>query len=251
MLQFGLSAVQGGKRVIAGNNEPTLIANSGKAKFTLAAPVTRIMGLMPGDSIQFISTVAAIDAAIAERDADVVSWCEANGVEFGTEAAHAALLEEFAEYYIAKGIALYEKDGSPKLATIRMTAEEKAVSFELNKEAIAEQLGKPVEELKLEDYKPTTHAFSGSKLSTSSNLTGIGLQLTFSDSNVWAELKENLGDDAEKINRVFNVDLEKPTTVEIENGKVNGEEKEVVQVTAYKLVFKADEESNVRGAKQD
>ena len=133
MLQFGLSAVQGGKRVIAGNNEPTLIANSGKAKFTLAAPVTRIMGLMPGDSIQFISTVAAIDAAIAERDADVVAWCESAGVEFGTEAARAALLEEFAEYYIAKGIALYEKDGSPKLATIRMTAEEKAIK---NREAV-------------------------------------------------------------------------------------------------------------------
>lgn len=75
-LQFGMSAVQSGKRVMQTSNEPTLTANSTKAKFTLAAAVTRIMGLIPGDNVQFVSNIADIDAAIAERDADVMAWCE-------------------------------------------------------------------------------------------------------------------------------------------------------------------------------
>jgi hypothetical protein len=209
-LQFGFSAVQSGKRVMQSSNEPTLTANSTKAKFSLTGAVTRIMGLVPGDTVQFISNVADIDAAIAERDAEVVAWCEANNVEFGTEAARAALIQTFGEYGICKGVPLFEKDG------------------------------------KVDDYAPVTRAYSGARTSTSSNLNGVGLPLTFSDSSMWNELKENLGEDAEKINRVFEVKLNEPFSVAVETGRVIGDEKETVEVSAYKIVFQSDEEPSVR-----
>lgn len=240
-LQFGFSAVQSGKRVMQSSSEPTLTANSTKAKFSLTGAVTRIMGLVPGDTVQFISNVADIDAAITERDAEVVAWCEANNVEFGTEAARAALIQTFGEYGICKGVPLFEKDGKVKLVGVRMTAEQKAAAFELNKEKIAEELGKSVKEITIDNYNPTTRAYSGARTSTSSNLTGLGLPLTFSDSSMWSELKENLGDKAEKFNRVFEVNLNEPFVVAVETGKVIGDEKETVEVNAYKISFKADE----------
>lgn len=245
-LQFGFSAVQSGKRVMQSSNEPTLTANSTKAKFTLTGAVTRIMGLVPGDTVQFISNIADIVAAIAERDAEVVAWCEANNVEFGTETARAALIQTFGEYGICKGVPLFEKDGKVKLVGVRMTAEQKAAAFELNKEKIAEKLGKSVEEITIDDYSPVTRAYSGSRTSTSSNLNGVGLPLTFSDSSMWNELKENLGEDAEKINRVFEVKLNEPFSVAVETGRVIGDEKETVEVNAYKIVFQSDEEPSVR-----
>lgn len=245
-LHFGMSAVQSGKRVMQASNEPTLTANSTKAKFSLAGAVTRIMGLVPGDSVQFVSNIADIDAAIAERDAEVMAWCEENNVEFGTEAARAALIQNFGEYGICKGIPLFEKNGEIKLAGVRMTAEQKAAAFELNKERIAEEVGKSVEEVTIGDYNPTTHAYSGARTSTSSNLTGLGLPLTFSDSSMWSELKENLGDEAEKFNRVFEVNLNEPFVVAVETGKVIGDEKETVEVNAYKISFKSDEEPITR-----
>lgn len=245
-LQFGMSAVQSGKRVMQTSNEPTLIANSTKAKFSLTGAVTRIMGLIPGDNVQFVSNIADIDAAIAERDAEVMAWCEENNVEFGTEAARAALIQNFGEYGICKGVPLFEKNGEIKLAGVRMTAEQKAAAFELNKERIAEEVGKSVKEVTIDDYNPTTRAYSGARTSTSSNLTGLGLPLTFSDSSMWSELKENLGDEAEKFNRVFEVNLNEPFVVAVETGKVIGDEKETVEVNAYKISFKADEEPSAR-----
>lgn len=245
-LQFGMSAVQSGKRVMQASNEPTLTANSTKAKFSLTGAVTRIMGLVPGDNVQFVSNIADIDAAIAERDAEVMAWCEENNVEFGTEAARAALIQNFGEYGICKGVPLFEKNGEIKLAGVRMTAEQKAAAFELNKERIAEEVGKSVEEVTIDDYNPTTRAYSGSRTSTSSNLTGLGLPLTFSDSSMWSELKENLGDEAEKFNRVFEVNLNEPFVVAVETGKVIGDEKETVEVNAYKISFKVDEEPITR-----
>lgn len=245
-LHFGMTAVQSGKRVMQASNEPTLTANSTKAKFSLAGAVTRIMGLVPGDNVQFVSNIADIDAAIAERDAEVMAWCEENNVEFGTEAARAALIQNFGEYGICKGVPLFEKNGEIKLAGVRMTAEQKAAAFELNKERIAEEVGKSVEEVTIDDYNPTTRAYSGARTSTSSNLTGLGLPLTFSDSSMWSELKETLGNEAEKFNRVFEVNLNEPFVVAVETGKVIGDEKETVEVNAYKISFKADEESIAR-----
>ena len=79
-LQFGMKAIQSGKRIATGNNEPTLVANSTKARFTIAGIVSRTMGLVSGDYVQFISNIPSIDMAIAERDSEIVAWCEENGL---------------------------------------------------------------------------------------------------------------------------------------------------------------------------
>lgn len=238
-LQFGMTAVQSGKRVIASNNEPNLTVNSTKGRFSITGIVSRVLGLMAGDYVQFISNISSIDAAIAERDAEVVAWCEENGVEFGTEVARTALIKEFGSYAICKGVPMYEKDGSRKQIVVRMTAEQKAAAFEMNKEAIAAACGKSIDTVTTDDFEPTCDAFTGAKTSTTSNLTGIGLPLAFNESNMWNELKEDLGDDAEYVNRIYEVNLQEPFDCRVENGK-QGEEG-FTTVKAYPITYKADE----------
>lgn len=247
-LQFGMTAVQSGKRVAVSNNEPNLTVNSTKGRFSITGIVSRVLGLMAGDYVQFISNISSIDAAIAERDAEVVAWCEENGVEFGTEAARAALIKEFGSYAICKGVPMYEKDGSRKQTVIRMTAEQKAAAFEMNKEAIAAACGKSVDTVKIDDFEPTCDAFTGAKTNTTSNLTGIGLPLGFSESNMWNELKEDLGDAAEEVNRIYEVNLQEPFDCRVENGK-QGEEG-FTTVKAYPITYKADEEPMRQNKKQ-
>lgn len=244
-LQFGMKAIQSGKRVVATNNEPTLVANSTKARFTIAGIVTRTMGLVCGDYVQFISNIPSIDMAIAERDAEIVAWCEANGVEMGTEAARNALIKEFGSYAICKGVPMFEKDGTRKQITVRMTEEQKRAAFEMNKEAIAQAVGKSVEEVTIEDFNPVADGFTGSKTNSTSSLTGIGLPLGFSDSNMWAELKEDLGDLAEDTNRVYKVNLNEPFECSVENGKEGAAGMTVV--TAYPFTFESDEEPVRKG----
>ena len=45
--------------------------------------------------------------------------------------------------------------------------------------------------------------YYGSKCSNSSNLSGTGVSLTFSDSAVWGALKEDLGEEAKKMSRTL------------------------------------------------
>lgn len=240
-LQFTMSAVNN-KRVVATNNEPTLVANSTKAKFSLTGMVSRIMGLMPGDYVQFISNIASIDNAIVGRSPEIVEWCEQNNFEFGTEQARTALIKEFGEYAICKGVALFDEKGVQKTTPVRMTDKQKRVAFEMDKEEIvakiAAELGKNPEDVTVDDWKPTTPLYAGAKTATTSNLTGVGLPLGFSDTNMWNELKEDLGEAAEEINRVFEVNLQEPFEVEVENGKKDG----VEVVKAYPFTYRSDEE---------
>ena len=53
--------------------------------------------------------------------------------------------------------------------------------------------------------------YRGSKVASPSEVTGAGVNLTFTDTNVWNQLKYDLGDNANKINRIFDADV---TTVE-------------------------------------
>ena len=55
---------------------------------------------------------------------------------------------------------------------------------------------------------PKVPGFTGSKTASTSNATGVGLQLGFTDSNVWNALKKDLGDEATKKNRIFKVLLD-------------------------------------------
>ena len=59
-----------------------------------------------------------------------------------------------------------------------------------------------------DDIFPKVPGFTGSKTASTSNATGVGLQLGFTDSNVWNALKKDLGDEATNKNRIFKVLLD-------------------------------------------
>ena len=56
-MKFGLSAVTASVKRSAITDEAVIIANSTRAKFTLSSLVTRQLGLLPGDNVQFVSNI--------------------------------------------------------------------------------------------------------------------------------------------------------------------------------------------------
>ena len=60
--------------------------------------------------------------------------------------------------------------------------------------------------------------YKGSKAANPAGLTGAGTSLTFTDSNVWKQLKADMGDDATKLNRVFDIDVEELQDIELSDG---------------------------------
>lgn len=268
MLKFGFSAVVSGFRNTASNNEPNLIANSTKAKFTVTGLVSRAMGLIPGDNVQFVNNLSSINNAILERDPDLVAFAEENGFDFDTKECADAIIREFGAWAITKGVPILEKDGSPRQISIRQTEEQKKVLLEMQAEELlvskrdtlvaraiakgvitedmAEEVGNEVlvQFLELNDViSPTIDDYSGSKTATTTNMIGLGLALSFSDSNIWEQLKSDL-EEPTKINRIFKVNLEEPINVSVPNGR------EMVDVKAYSFEFEKDEVPIARTAKK-
>ena len=60
--------------------------------------------------------------------------------------------------------------------------------------------------------------YKGSKTANAAGLSGTGVALNFTDTNVWKQLKADLGDDAEKVNRVYDVDLDNIVDAVISDG---------------------------------
>ena len=87
--------------------------------------------------------------------------------------------------------------------------------------------------------------YYGSKCSNSSNLSGTGVSLTFSDSAVWGALKEDLGEEAKKMSRTFEVDIKELREVPYFNGH-----KEVIVKAAMLGEFK-DAESTRKSKGDD
>ena len=58
----------------------------------------------------------------------------------------------------------------------------------------------------------------GSKVANPAGLTGVGTSLNFTDSNVWKQLKADMGEEATSMNRIFDVDVEDLQDVELSDG---------------------------------
>ena len=243
---FGFSAVVAGQKN-SGNNEPQLIVNSTKGKFTVTAPVTRAMGIAVGEYIQFINNINQIENAINDGTDDIKAIAQELGVDYTTREGALAIVEACTQWAIVKGQPMVDKIGNPIMVSARLTKEEKAAFIEKNKDAIleqgraelAERVGNPDatdEELlaaidyEKDDIFPKVPGFTGSKTASTSNATGVGLQLGFTDSNVWGELKKDLGEEATKKNRVFDVMLDNPIKTVVD-GK---------EMTIYPINFKED-----------
>ena len=246
-VSFGFSAVVAGQKT-SGNNEPQLIVNSTKGKFTVTSPVTRAMGVAVGEYIQFVNNIAQIEAAINEGHDDIKAIAEQLGVDYTTREGALAIIDACTQWAIVKGQPMLDKVGNPIMVSARLTKEEKKAFIEKNKDAILEagrdnlieRVGNPDatdEELldaidfENDDIFPKVPGFTGSKTASTSNATGVGLQLGFTDSKVWNDLKSDLDDDTKtKKNRIFKVLLDEAVKTDVD-GK---------ELTIYPIKFQED-----------
>jgi len=253
-VSFGFNAVVAGQKT-SGNNEPQLIANSTKGKFTVTSPVTRAMGVAVGEYIQFVNNIDQIERAIQDGNDDIKAIAEELGVDLTTREGQVAVVEACTQWAIVKGQAMLDKVGNPIMVSARLTEKDKRAYIAAHaEEALAamrdtliERVGNPEasdEELlaaiELDEIEyPKVPGFTGSKTASTSNATGVGLQLGFTDSNVWNALKKDLGEDAEKKNRIYKVLLEEAVKTTVD-GK---------EITIYPIEFDRDEDPIVRVAK--
>ena len=234
-LNFGFAAVNAGQRNVS--VEPQIIAVSTDGGFRLTAPVSRILGIGHGDYVMFLNNVANIDMAISSKAPEVVDFCEANGLEVGSPEAAIALHKEFDMWAIAKGIIEYDTKGNQKTATERLSKNDKLKFVSQNfEQALEGAMANADDETKdaltregitKEEQMDILTAFvqprevpkfKGSKAANPAGLTGTGVSVNFTDSNVWKQLKADMGDDATKFNRIFDVDVDNVQEITLSNG---------------------------------
>lgn len=258
-LSFGFNAVQAGQKSATVNAEPRLTANCTLGKFTLTAPVTKALGIAVGDNVMFLNNLQQVEEAIQERNEDLVEWAAANAVDLNTRAGQEAALKEFGVWAITKGYLMYDRKGNPVLASERYTKEDKmkyiqqhaAEILEGAREELINRVGNPeasdeelIAALTPEDIEsPKYHVQSGSRTASSGSATGIGNQVTFTDTSIWNSLKNDLGENKEKKNRIYDVKLDDGFKTIVNNGM------EDIEVMAYPIEFNADEDPIVREKK--
>ena len=232
---FGFGVVNAGQRNVT--VEPQFIAVSTEGNFRITPPVSKVLSIGHGDYIMFLNNVDNIDAAIAAKADVVVKFCEENGLELGTPEAAIAIHKEFDMWAIAKGIIEFDTKGNAKTTTERLTKNDKikyvSQNFEKMLADASEQADEETKEaltrdgITKEEQIDILTAFvvgrelpkyKGSKVANPAGLTGAGTSLTFTDSNVWKQLKADMGDDATALNRVFDVDVEDLQDVELSDG---------------------------------
>lgn len=256
-ISFGVQAVQAGQKSSTVNAAPQLTASSTPGKFVITSPVSKALNVAVGENIMFLNNIAGVEAAVQARVEDVVAYAEENGIDLSTREGEDQIIAAFTQWFIAKGVKLYNSKGEAIMATERFTKEDKAKYLadhaaeivEANREALKEQFG-DLSDAELAEYltvdmveSPKYHACSGSKTATSAAATGVGCQLNFTDSAIWGSLKADLGSDASKKNRVFDVLLDEAQEVEFNNGYKNE------TVTIFPIEFAEDKDPILRGQK--
>jgi hypothetical protein len=253
-VSFGFNSVVSGQKT-SGNNEPQLIANSTKGKFTITAPVSRAMGIAVGEYIQFVNNISEIEAAIAAGNDDIKAIAEELGVDISTREGQLAVIDACTQWALVKGKPMLDKVGNPIMVSARLTEEDKkafiaahsAEILEANREALIERVGNPeasdeelIAAVDIDEVEyPKVPGFEGAKTASTSNATGVGLQLGFTDSNIWLTLKKDLGDDAVKKNRIYKVLLDEAVKT-----KVDGKE-----TVVYPIEFQEDADPIIREKK--
>lgn len=234
-MSFGFSVVNAGQRNVT--VEPEVIAVSTEGNFRITPPVSKALGVSNGEYVMFLNNVDNIDSAISARVPEIVSFCEEQGLELGSVEATIAIHKEFDMWAIAKGIIEYDTKGNQKVTTERLTKNDKlkfvSQNFEQMIAAAMEQADDEVKDalsrdgITKEEQIDILTAFvtprelpkyKGSKTANPAGLTGLGTSLNFTDSNVWKQLKADMGDDATKFNRVYSVDVEDMQDIELSDG---------------------------------
>lgn len=261
-LSFGLGAVNVAKRNAV--SEPELVVNPTVGGFRITPAVSRALGLTNGGYIMFVSNIDAIEQAIANKDENLVAFCAEENIDMNTPEGVKAIHEAFDEWGIAKGIQMFDKNGNAVKTKERMSKTDKVEYITNNFDDVlkaAIENGEPefaaslqVEGITKEEQieilanavnPEQVNKYYGSKCSNSSNLSGTGVSLTFSDSAVWGALKEDLGEEGKKMSRTFEVDIKELREVPYFNGH-----KEVIVKAAMLGEFK-DTESTRKSKGED
>lgn len=261
-LSFGLGAVNVAKRNAV--SEPELVVNPTVGGFRITPAVSRALSLTNGGYIMFVSNIDAIEQAIANKDENLVAFCAEENIDMNTPEGVKAIHEAFDEWGIAKGIQMFDKNGNAVKTKERMSKTDKVEYVTNNFDDVlkaAIENGEPefaaslqVEGITKEEQieilanavnPEQVNKYYGSKCSNSSNLSGTGVSLTFSDSAVWGALKEDLGEEAKKMSRTFEVDIKELREVPYFNGH-----KEVIVKAAMLGEFK-DTESTRKSKGED
>lgn len=261
-LSFGLGAVNVAKRNAV--SEPELVVNPTVGGFRITPAVSRALGLTNGGYIMFVSNIDAIEQAIANKDENLVAFCAEENIDMNTPEGVKAIHEAFDEWGIAKGIQMFDKNGNAVKTKERMSKTDKVEYVTNNFDDVlkaAIENGEPefaaslqVEGITKEEQieilanavnPEQVNKYYGSKCSNSSNLSGTGVSLTFYDSAVWGALKEDLGEEAKKMSRTFEVDIKELREVPYFNGH-----KEVIVKAAMLGEFK-DTESTRKSKGED
>lgn len=256
-LAFGVQAVVAGQKSATVNAAPQLVANSTPGKFMITSPVSKALGIAVGENIMFLNNIAGVEQAIQARVDDIVEFANTNGIDINTREGEDAILKEFTQWFIAKGVPQYTKTGAPVLVSERFTKADKEKYLDLhrmeiveaNRAALVEQFGDMTDDelaaqLTVDMVEsPKVQAASGSKTSTASSATGVGCQLNFTDSAIWNTFKADLGEDATKKNRIYDVLLNDAVDTEYFNGFEN------VAITILPIVYREDANVIVRDKK--
>lgn len=260
-ISFGITAVQAGQKSTTVNADPRLIANSTNGKFSITSPVSKALNIAVGENVMFLNNIANVEQAIKQNNADILEWCEENGIDINTREGQDAILKEFTLWAIAKGVKQYDSKGNPIYGSERFTKEDKEkfiadhaaeyIQDEEFRAVLIERVGDEnasdedlIAAITVDDVEsPKFHACTGSKTATTSSATGVGCQLNFTDTSIWTALKADLGDDKDKKNRNYAVLLDEGFNTEVHNGKEN------VSVIAYPIEFIDDTDPIVREKK--
>ena len=255
-LSFGIAAIAAGQKSAIVNAQPQLIARSTAGGFSITAPVSKALNIAVGDNVMFLNNIASINAAIAQKPQDLVDWAAENGVDLDSPEGAERTIDEFGQWYIAKGVAMFDAKGNPVMAAERYTKEDKKKYLdehkmdivEANRDALVETFGEMSDEELAEKLtidmveSPKYHAASGSKTATTSSATGIGCALNFTDNSIWQTLKNDLGDEATKKNRFYDVLLDEAESVDYFNGKDN------IKIMIYPIQFAKDSDPIIRNS---
>ena len=203
-LSFGMGIVNAGQRAVS--EEPELVVVSTPGSFRMTAQVSKALGIAHGEYVMFINNCANIDNAIINKVPEVVAFCEEQGLDIESPEAAMAVHAEFDIWALAKGIAELDKNGNPCTTRVRIQGDEVA-------------------------------KIKGSKCANTAALSGIGVTLNFTDSNVWKQLKADMTDEeATSKNRVYTVDIDN-----LQEAVVNNGHKDIVVKIAMLTEYKDEE----------
>ena len=236
-LSFGMGIVNAGQRAVS--EEPELVVVSTPGSFRMTAQVSKALGIAHGEYVMFINNCANIDNAIINKVPEVVAFCEEQGLDIESPEAAMAVHAEFDIWALAKGIAELDKNGNPCTTRVRMTKNDKIkyvnTYFQETLEGVTEDEQKELLVSCIQGDEVVK--VKGSKCANTAALSGIGVTLNFTDSNVWKQLKSNMTDEeATSKNRVYTVDIDN-----LQEAVVNNGYKDIVVKIAMLTEYKDEE----------